>query len=290
MKTNAECIATLIDLIEEHLTEEISLDDLAAAVGYSKYHLHRMFSACIGFPVHQYIQRRRLTEAARRLLFSDDAILDIAVAAGYESQQAFTLAFKEMYKKPPLDYRRQRQYQPIQLKFSMEGNLSHLRSDRIMDIKTIESQAIHLHGFKANTRAGFFAIPMLWNKLHRCKNTLPNRTAPNYLVGLNRYGENFSYEGKQPVFDYYAAVEVSTPDPVPPKMEAITLPAGKYVVFTFRGKTQDSLQPVMDHIYKTWLPESTCRLNEQARYDLARYGEITDEKGQAEIEVWLPIL
>lgn len=290
MKTNAECIATLIDLIEEHLSDEISLDELAEAVGYSKYHLHRMFSALIGFPVHQYIQRRRLTEAARRLLFSDDAILDIAVAAGYESQQAFTRAFKEMYKKPPLDYRRQRQFQPIQLKFSMEGNLSHLRSDRLMDIKTIESGPIHLMGFTANTRSGFFMIPRLWGQMHRAKKNIPNRTHPDYLVALNQYGEHFAMEGSQPAFDYYAAVEVSSPEPVLPKMKAVTLPASKYVVFTLRGKPQDSLEPVIDYIYKTWFPESTCQLNDKARYDLVRSSEIADEKGQADIEVWVPIL
>ncbi|HBL84050.1 MAG TPA: hypothetical protein DDZ99_03890 [Clostridiales bacterium] len=52
--------------------------------------------------------------------------------------------------------------------------------------------------------------------------------------------------------DYYAAVEVSTLDEVPSKMQAKTLSAGKYAVFTFRGNSQNSLQPVVDYIYKVW--------------------------------------
>lgn len=290
MNCNADKIAIVIDYIENHLSEEITLDELAEIAGYSKYHLHRMFTGLIGFSVHNYVKRRKLTEAAKKLLFTDNSVLDIALESGYESQQAFTLAFKELYKKTPHAFRKKHEFNPIQLKFIMEGNLSKLRGDRIMDIRIVDSEPIYLVGYIANTSLGFHAIPMLWNKLHKTKTSIPNRTCMDYLVALNDYSKNFSYEEKQPAFDYYAAAEVSSPDRIPPKMQAITLPEGKYVVFTFRGKTQDSLQPVVEYIYKEWFPQSNCQLNEQAKYDFARYGEITDEKGQSDIEVWVPVV
>ncbi len=41
----------------------LDLNVISKEIGYSKYHLHRMFTSVVGFSVHNYIQRRRLTEA-----------------------------------------------------------------------------------------------------------------------------------------------------------------------------------------------------------------------------------
>ena len=48
----------------------MSLSTIAKAVGYSKYHLHRMFVETVGLSIHDYVQRRQLTEAAKLLVFS----------------------------------------------------------------------------------------------------------------------------------------------------------------------------------------------------------------------------
>lgn len=85
-----------INFIEKYLTEKLDLDIVADSVHYSKYHLHRMFTNTVGLTIHDYVQRRQLTEAAKLLVFSDKTILDIALNAGYESQQAFTDIFKAM--------------------------------------------------------------------------------------------------------------------------------------------------------------------------------------------------
>lgn len=112
----------VIDFIEGHLTEDLDLDMVADAVHYSKYHLHRLFVNEVGLTIHDYVQRRRLTEAARLLVFSDKSILEIALLAGYESQQAFTSIFKEMYKKTPGQYREDEVFYPLQLRFVLNEN------------------------------------------------------------------------------------------------------------------------------------------------------------------------
>ena len=88
-----------IDYIEAHLSEKMNLALVAHALHYSKYYLHRVFSQTVGMTIHDYVQRRKLTEAAKMLVFYDKSILEIALVAGYESQQAFTTIFKAMYKK-----------------------------------------------------------------------------------------------------------------------------------------------------------------------------------------------
>lgn len=79
--------AAVVDYIEAHLTEKIDLAIVANAVHYSKHHLHRMFTHTFGLTIHEYVQRRRLTEAAKLLVFSNRSVLDLALIAGYESQQ-----------------------------------------------------------------------------------------------------------------------------------------------------------------------------------------------------------
>lgn len=112
-------IETVIDFIENHLDGKLDLDTVAAAVHYSKYYLHRMFTNTVGMTIHDYVVRRQLTEAAKLLVFSEKPIIEIAFICGYESQQTFTVAFKAMYKIPPAEYREQQEFYPLQLRFTL---------------------------------------------------------------------------------------------------------------------------------------------------------------------------
>ncbi len=109
----------VIDYIEDHLDGKLDLEKVSEAVHYSKYHLHRMFTGTVGMTIHDYVQRRQLTEAAKLLVFSDKPIIEIAFICGYESQQAFSSAFKSMYKIPPPQYRDNRTFYPLQLRFAL---------------------------------------------------------------------------------------------------------------------------------------------------------------------------
>lgn len=117
-----EKIAAVISYIEAHLQEKLDLGTVANAAYYSKYHLHRMFTDTVGITLHDYIQRRQLTEAAKLLVFSEKPILEIAMTAGCESQQAFTSIFKSMYKQTPLEYRQNQVFYPLQLAFTLNEN------------------------------------------------------------------------------------------------------------------------------------------------------------------------
>lgn len=56
------------------------------------------------------------------MIFSKKPIIDIALLCGYQSQQSFTAAFKSMYKAPPAEYRVNRNFYPLQLRFTLEKN------------------------------------------------------------------------------------------------------------------------------------------------------------------------
>ena len=70
-----EEIKAAIDYIEQHLDQEIRVDNVAAAAGFSKYHFQRIFKSKTGLAVYEYIQKRRLAQAAALLLNSSIHLL-----------------------------------------------------------------------------------------------------------------------------------------------------------------------------------------------------------------------
>lgn len=289
MDNNLLSIMQIVDYIDTHLEDKLDLESLAYEAGYSKYHLHRMFTGIVGFTVHSYVQRRRLTEASRLLIFTNLTIIEIALFAGYETQQSFSVAFKALFDCSPQALRKTRNFYPLQLKFTVDGK-KQLRGDMIMDIRTTESGKIFLVGYTVNTKTGFSIIGECMVQLQANKETIANRSDENCLIGLNDYTNDFFCQNGQPAFDFYGVAEVTDFSVVPDGMITKELPASKYVVFTFTGRPQDSLQPVADYIYKEWFPQSTCQFNENAMYDFTKSSKIVDKDGNGTIEYWVPIL
>jgi len=100
-----ELIQRSIDTIEERLDGELSLEALAQAAGVSFWHFLRIFRATVGETPKEYIRRRRLTRAATALLETRRSVLDIALEAGFESNEAFTRAFRMQFDQAPRDFR-----------------------------------------------------------------------------------------------------------------------------------------------------------------------------------------
>lgn len=69
MQSDTGIVMAAIDYIEAHLSEKLDLETVAEEVHYSKYYLHRIFKCTLGRTIHDYIQRRQLTEAANLLAF-----------------------------------------------------------------------------------------------------------------------------------------------------------------------------------------------------------------------------
>ena len=119
MKNQKHTVRKVIDYIEEHLEEELNQEQIAEHAGYSRFHLNRIFMEETGGTIHKYVQERRLTMAAEKLVDTDMDITQIAYDAGYQSQQAFSLAFKQVYLCPPGAYRKRGIYQPAKVRMQM---------------------------------------------------------------------------------------------------------------------------------------------------------------------------
>ncbi|MFR3728956.1 helix-turn-helix domain-containing protein [Lacrimispora sp.] len=108
MDEKKKVVKDIIGYVEERLSleEGLNLEAIANYAGYSRFHLNRIFSEVTGCTLYRYVKERRLTEAAKRLIKQEESsIAEIAQEASYQSQQAFTYAFKKAYGCTPKTYR-----------------------------------------------------------------------------------------------------------------------------------------------------------------------------------------
>src|SRR5882762_11647016 len=84
-------------LIESHLGDAFTLDEIASIGGVSRFHMVRAFAAATGLSVIRYVRARRLSEAARALAGGAPDILTLALDADYGSHEAFTRAFRDHF-------------------------------------------------------------------------------------------------------------------------------------------------------------------------------------------------
>ncbi len=87
------------------LSRDVTVRRLADEAQMSRSHFSRRFREAVGVPPVEYLQRRRLREAAARLLMSPDAVAEIAADAGYDDPAYFARAFRKYYGTSPRGFR-----------------------------------------------------------------------------------------------------------------------------------------------------------------------------------------
>lgn len=98
--------AKLRGYIEDNLSVDYALSDLADVVGLSRFHFTRTFKATFGTSPHRYVTERRVAAAKRLLVEADVTLNRIAPAVGYATVGQFIRAFREVVGMTPGDFRR----------------------------------------------------------------------------------------------------------------------------------------------------------------------------------------
>jgi AraC family transcriptional regulator len=95
-----------LELMHARLSEDISLDELAAEAQLSPFHFARMFKHSLGVPPRVYLTRLRVEKACELLEMTDLPITEIALEVGYSSNQVLARVFTKHRRMSPSDYRR----------------------------------------------------------------------------------------------------------------------------------------------------------------------------------------
>lgn len=134
----------VIDYIDAHVEDGVDSDKLAEIGSFSKSHFFKLFVLNTGYTPMNYVLRRKLHFAAKRMISEKEKIVDIACRFGFESHDVFSRAFKRVYGVTPESYRRRRYTLPEMKKAAVGGNS---KGGRIaVDVQIVERPAMRLLG------------------------------------------------------------------------------------------------------------------------------------------------
>lgn len=104
-KLAARRLTHVLDYINVHYKEAISLDQLAKEAGVSRFHFARLFKEAFGVSPHQHLVQVRMDVAAFLLSTTESSVLEVALACGFQSAAHFTAAFQKHFSQTPSSYR-----------------------------------------------------------------------------------------------------------------------------------------------------------------------------------------
>lgn len=251
----------VLQYIDSHLDENLTVESLSAVAQLSKYHFHRQFSLYFGLSVSAYIKRLRLKRASYRLAFRCDAkVIDVALAAGYESSEAFSRAFKKAVGQSPSVFRNEPKwipwhecYQSLVAMRNLVMKNEHV--DITVDVTVFEETRVAVlehRGAPAllgDTLREFIA----WRK--------QNRLAPNVSRTFN-----FIYDDPKTTDpeDYRFGLAASIGSDVSPTgrtVVASSIPRGRCARVRHTGSDHE-LEAVVRYLYSDWLESSGEQLRD----------------------------
>ncbi|MGN1048268.1 MAG: AraC family transcriptional regulator [Eubacteriales bacterium] len=278
-----ETIGDAIQYIEQHITEEISADEIARQVNVSPFYFQKGFAMLCGFTLGEYIRNRRLALAGNEIATGEEKVIDIALKYGYDSPDSFTKAFTRFHGVTPAKARRDsvmlKSFAPLKISFLLEGGY-------LMDYKIEKKEA-----FTVIASAKTFPyegakelVPRFWQEHFK-------NGGAKTVMGM--FGINIDEEMGGNTFEYLIADLCAPEREVPNGYVKRTVPSFTWAVFPCRGPMPVALQDVNTKIYTEWLPalkdyEFAAGYCVEMYSDPSKYKKGTFDEDYYS-EIWIPV-
>lgn len=276
MKGWNEGLADAIAYIEENLTEDIDINEVAEKAYVSTFYFQKIFNVLCGFTVGEYIRNRRLTLAAQELCSTDCKVIDVALKYGYDSPDSFARAFTRFHGVNPSVAKEKgsklKSFAPLKIKLTLEGGT-------MLEYKIVEKAQFTVMGKsrKFNTETSYEEIPKFWQE---------HMESSDSEVICGMYGICIDSDGKN--FDYLIADNYVPWNEIPEGYETKVIPAGTWAVFPCRGTLPKALQDVNTKIWSEWLP--SCKAYKLAgNYNIEMYTPPCENPEENYSEIWVPV-
>ena len=251
----------LLDYIDRHLGEELSVDRLSHQAGLSKFHFHRQFSAIFGIGISTYIRFIRLKKASYQLAYRlNTRVIDIALENGYESSEAFSRAFKQSYVQSPSSFRRRPDWEKWESIFKPISELRVLAQQQEnpqFKVQIVEFEpvpvAIMDHCGPLVLLGDTIRAFIEWRKKNRLS---PDRSRTFNLL----YNDPEPMDDKGFRFGLCAEVFEEIKN-LPENVYLSEIPAGICAVVRFKG-IDDMIGEVARYLYSDWLSERQYTLRD----------------------------
>ncbi len=281
-----------IDVIEDNLCSSLPLESIAKEAGLSKWYFQKIFRGMVGDTVKEYILKRRLSLAARALIDSNQKVIDIAIAYGFDSHEVFTRAFKRVFNTTPTEFRNSNSAQSL-IPHKPQITLAYLTHlyERITMQPTIkyrdEATAMGMVAqFKSTLNSdsdNLTVIPALWQEFKMNLKKIPNGLQAQRVAIMNCSDKDELSNN----MEYLAGILTEAFEELPMGFVQQTIPAGNYAEFTHRGPMKN-IEHTMNYIYGSWLPKSGHERS--AGPDVGIYPKDFDpNSSKSEIKLLIPL-
>lgn len=265
-----------IEYIEKNLTEEISEKEISNITACSFSMFQGSFTQITGISLSEYIRRRRLTCAAYELQNTDKKVIDIALKYGYQSADAFTVAFKRLHGVTPKEARSSGVtltfYCYIHFSLKIEG------VDK-MDYTTVERASFKVIGIRRTTPYGGGTWAIV--KSDGSNERIMEISGRLYDIGLC-FG--FGDDGSN---DYMCAIEWEKEDIV--GLDTYQYPSATWLKFEAEGSiTGQTLGGIWQRIHNEFLPQSKYKLSDLPTIE--KYVKWDTVADICDVEIWLPVV
>ena len=247
-----------IEYMEDHLTDDITLADIAKSVHLSAFHFQRAFSMLTEMSPTEYLRKRRLSQAGAELTDGKDKVIDVALKYGYDSPESFTKAFTRFHGSSPMQVKNGssiRFMNRYTLRITIDGGC-------IMEYKIEKWDAMDLlvHTGSFHPETSEQEIPAFWNAYYANEEL---KKIPAYL-GICAQQKADSDE-----FTYGIGCKASDVEGIPEGFEILHVPEYTWAVFKCVGPVPKAIQAMWDKIYREWLPVADYELVPD--YDIENY-------------------
>jgi AraC family transcriptional regulator len=295
----------VLDHIDRNLDAQLDLPALADVANFSRFHFHRIFAAWMGETIGDYVRRRRLETAAHKLA-AGGAVLDVALATGFGSGEAFARAFKARFGSTPTAWRNNTLERTAAFLASLpaansnsdqanskygqaaggangEHGVSHHRfGETIMEVNVIELAPARV-AYRRHIGPYGPAVGQFWAQ------AIMPWMLGHGLAQATCYGIGHDDPSVTPPDKcrYDACVEI--PDGFQPdgQFNVAMLPGGRYAVTRYTGSPRD-IGPVWNRMMKEWLPSSGLQCDERPCFE--RYENLTSQTdGSFTCEICIPV-
>jgi AraC family transcriptional regulator len=275
-----EAVRKALWFIEAHFASELTLQEVAACAEVSRFYLLRAFGAATGMSIMQYVRARRLSQAATQLAEGSQDILTVALNAGYNSHEAFTRAFRDLFAVTPESIRRQQSVAQLNL---IEARTMSTEPVRKLDPPRIEMRdPLLIAGLSEHYKCeqGPARIPAQWQRFVSFIGRIPDQK------GNDTFGVVYNADDEGNM-DYLCGVEVRRLSELPQGLNSLRLPARHYAIF-FHPDHVASIRASWNYIWNAWLPQSKLALAEAPVIE--HYDErFNPHTGAGGVELWVPL-
>ena len=266
-----------IDYMENHLTDNITCEDVAEHIYISSFHFQRTFNLLTGLTIGEYLRNRRLSLAGQDLLKGENKVIDVALKYCYETPESFSKAFSRFHGITPSQARKEgsvlKSFNRLVIKIKLEGG------------STMDYGIVKKDSFKVVAKTRLFSnetsqseIPKFWSEYY---NTGLDKKVCG-MMGICLQSKNTTR-----TWSYGIGCEEKFVREIPKDFEILEIPSYTWAIFTCVGPMPNGIQNMWERVYSEWLPQADYELISD--YDIEYYTEGDNTKEDYVSEIWIPV-